>query len=179
MSSRSWNSVREWSRYICPYVVLSRLWSWDDPLLSSRSIVFIWSRCCSPTGLHFDSSLCSFVECRLFLSIYTIFGFHHCNDVCSLSLSLLVKTLRALWSTCTSLIKIAEFPSIRSFHELCFSKELVRKEVISVQICPLLIGFSFFCFYIVSSETASRPNKRLMRTYHWISLFMSYIKSAK
>jgi hypothetical protein len=32
--------------------------------------------------------------------------------------------------------------------------------------------------YIVSSETASRPNKRLMRTYHWISLFMSYIKSA-
>jgi hypothetical protein len=36
----------------------------------------------------------------------------------------------------------------------------------------------FFRFYIVSSETASRPNKRLMRTYHWISLFMSYIKSA-
>jgi hypothetical protein len=36
----------------------------------------------------------------------------------------------------------------------------------------------FFCFYIVWSETASRPNKRLMRTYHWISLFMSYIKSA-
>jgi hypothetical protein len=34
----------------------------------------------------------------------------------------------------------------------------------------------FFCFYIVSSETASPPNKRLMWTYHWISLFMSYIK---
>jgi hypothetical protein len=33
----------------------------------------------------------------------------------------------------------------------------------------------FFCFYIVSSETASRPNKRLMRTYHWISLFMSIV----
>jgi hypothetical protein len=33
---------------------------------------------------------------------------------------------------------------------------------------------AFFCIYIVSSETASRPNKRLMRTYHWISLFMSY-----
>jgi hypothetical protein len=32
----------------------------------------------------------------------------------------------------------------------------------------------FFCFYIVSSETASRPKKRLTRTYHWISLFMSY-----
>jgi hypothetical protein len=32
----------------------------------------------------------------------------------------------------------------------------------------------FFCFYIVSSETASRSNKRLIRTYHWISLFMSY-----
>jgi hypothetical protein len=30
----------------------------------------------------------------------------------------------------------------------------------------------------VSSETASRPNKRLMRTYHWISLFKSYIQSA-
>jgi hypothetical protein len=34
----------------------------------------------------------------------------------------------------------------------------------------------FFCFYIVSGERASRPNKRLMRTYHWISLFMSHIK---
>jgi hypothetical protein len=32
--------------------------------------------------------------------------------------------------------------------------------------------------YIISGETASRPNKRLMRTYHCISLFMSYIKSA-
>jgi hypothetical protein len=32
----------------------------------------------------------------------------------------------------------------------------------------------FFCFYIDSSETASRPKKRLLRTYHWISLFMSY-----
>jgi hypothetical protein len=36
----------------------------------------------------------------------------------------------------------------------------------------------FFCVYIVSSETASRRNKRLMRTHHWISLFMSYMKSA-
>jgi hypothetical protein len=38
----------------------------------------------------------------------------------------------------------------------------------------------YLCVYIMrhSSETASRPNKRLMRTYHWISLFMSYIKSA-
>jgi hypothetical protein len=36
----------------------------------------------------------------------------------------------------------------------------------------------FFCFYIVSSETDSRPNKRLMRTYHSTSLFMSYIRSA-
>jgi hypothetical protein len=35
----------------------------------------------------------------------------------------------------------------------------------------------FFCFYIVSSETASRPNERSMRAYHWISLFMPYIKS--
>jgi hypothetical protein len=34
-----------------------------------------------------------------------------------------------------------------------------------------------FCVCIVSSETASRPNKTLMRTYHWISLFMSYIVS--
>jgi hypothetical protein len=34
------------------------------------------------------------------------------------------------------------------------------------------------CVYIVSGETASRPKKRLMRTYHWISLFMSYIQSA-
>jgi hypothetical protein len=36
----------------------------------------------------------------------------------------------------------------------------------------------FFLFLHSLSETASRPNKRLMRTYHWISLFMSYIQSA-
>jgi hypothetical protein len=36
----------------------------------------------------------------------------------------------------------------------------------------------FFCVYIVSDETASRPKKRLTRTYHWISLFKSYIQSA-
>jgi hypothetical protein len=36
----------------------------------------------------------------------------------------------------------------------------------------------FFCFYIVSIETASWPNKSLMGTYHWISLVMSYIMSA-
>jgi hypothetical protein len=35
----------------------------------------------------------------------------------------------------------------------------------------------FFCFYRVSSDTAADLiKKRLMRTYHWISLFMSYIK---
>jgi hypothetical protein len=34
------------------------------------------------------------------------------------------------------------------------------------------------CVYIVSGETASRPKKRLMRAYHWISLFKSYIQSA-
>jgi hypothetical protein len=44
--------------------------------------------------------------------------------------------------------------------------------------CLCVFCVRFFCFCIVSSETASRPNKRLMRTYHWISLFMSYIKSA-
>jgi hypothetical protein len=37
----------------------------------------------------------------------------------------------------------------------------------------------FFCFYIVSSETASRPNKRLVRTYHWISLFNVIYKVSK
>jgi hypothetical protein len=30
---------------------------------------------------------------------------------------------------------------------------------------------------VVSGETASRPKRRLMRTYHWISLFKSYIES--
>jgi hypothetical protein len=40
--------------------------------------------------------------------------------------------------------------------------------------CLCVFYVRFFCFYIVSSETASRPNKRLMRTYHGISLFMSY-----
>jgi hypothetical protein len=45
-------------------------------------------------------------------------------------------------------------------------------------VCLCVFCVRFFCFYIISSETASRPNKRLMRTYHWISLFMSYIKSA-
>jgi hypothetical protein len=28
---------------------------------------------------------------------------------------------------------------------------------------------------VVSGETASRPKRRSMRTYHWISLFKSYI----
>jgi hypothetical protein len=37
----------------------------------------------------------------------------------------------------------------------------------------------FFCFYLVSGETASRPNKRLMRTYHWISLFNVIYKVRK
>jgi hypothetical protein len=40
--------------------------------------------------------------------------------------------------------------------------------------CLCVLCVRFFCFYIISSETASRPNKRLMRTYYWISLFMSY-----
>jgi hypothetical protein len=44
--------------------------------------------------------------------------------------------------------------------------------------CLCVFCVRFFCFYIVSSETASQPNKRLTRTYHWISLFMSYIQSA-
>jgi hypothetical protein len=44
--------------------------------------------------------------------------------------------------------------------------------------CLCVFCVRFFCFYIVSSETASRPKKRLMRTYHWISLFMSYILSS-
>jgi hypothetical protein len=35
-----------------------------------------------------------------------------------------------------------------------------------------------YSVYIVSGETASRSKKRLMRTYHWISLFKSYIQSA-
>jgi hypothetical protein len=31
---------------------------------------------------------------------------------------------------------------------------------------------------IVAGETASRPKRRLMRTYDWISLFKSYIEAA-
>jgi hypothetical protein len=38
--------------------------------------------------------------------------------------------------------------------------------------CLCVFCVRFFCFHIVSSEAANRPNKRLMRTYHWISLFM-------
>jgi hypothetical protein len=40
--------------------------------------------------------------------------------------------------------------------------------------CLCVFCVRFFCFHIVSNETASRPSKRLMMTYHWISLFMSY-----
>jgi hypothetical protein len=36
-----------------------------------------------------------------------------------------------------------------------------------------------FSVSTVSSETASRPNKRLMRTYHWISLFNDIYKVSK
>jgi hypothetical protein len=35
-----------------------------------------------------------------------------------------------------------------------------------------------FSVSTVSSETASRPNKRLVRTYHWISLFNVIYKVA-
>jgi hypothetical protein len=34
--------------------------------------------------------------------------------------------------------------------------------------CLCLFCVRFSCFYIVSSETARRPIKRLMRNYHWI-----------
>jgi hypothetical protein len=44
--------------------------------------------------------------------------------------------------------------------------------------CLCVFCVRFFCFYIVSSETTSRPKKRLMRTYHCISLFKSHIQSA-
>jgi hypothetical protein len=37
---------------------------------------------------------------------------------------------------------------------------------------------AFICVYIVSGETARRPKKRLMRTYHWISPLKLYIQSA-
>jgi hypothetical protein len=45
--------------------------------------------------------------------------------------------------------------------------------------CLCVFCVRFFCVYVVSSEAANRPNKRLMRTYHWISLFMSYTKVSK
>jgi hypothetical protein len=65
-------------------------------------------------------------------------------------------------------------------HELSSSAPTLRSWVrIPLRhgcLCVFCVRFSCFC--IVSSETASRPKKRLMRTYHWISLFMSYIKSA-
>jgi hypothetical protein len=32
-----------------------------------------------------------------------------------------------------------------------------------------------FFVYVISGETASRSKNKLMRTYHWISLFKSYI----
>jgi hypothetical protein len=44
--------------------------------------------------------------------------------------------------------------------------------------CLYVFCVRLFCVYIVSGETPSRPNKRLMRTYHWISLFMLFIKLA-
>jgi hypothetical protein len=45
--------------------------------------------------------------------------------------------------------------------------------------CLCVFCVRFFCFHIVSSETASRPNKRLVRTYHWISLFNVIYKVSK
>jgi hypothetical protein len=38
---------------------------------------------------------------------------------------------------------------------------------------------AFFSVSTVSSETASRPNKRLVRTYHWIGLFNVIYKASK
>jgi hypothetical protein len=45
---------------------------------------------------------------------------------------------------------------------------------LDVCVCSVYV----YCVSTVSGETARRPKKRLMRTYHWISLFKSYIQSA-
>jgi hypothetical protein len=65
-------------------------------------------------------------------------------------------------------------------HELFSSAPTLRSwvRIPYRQGCLCVCSVWVFCVSTVSSETASRPNKRLMRTYHWISLFMSYIKSA-
>jgi hypothetical protein len=57
-----------------------------------------------------------------------------------------------------------------------FARSIESHWGMDVCVCSVCV---FFCFYIVSSEAANRPNKRLMRTYHWISLFMSYIRVSR
>jgi hypothetical protein len=53
-------------------------------------------------------------------------------------------------------------------------------QVMLPSVCSFIVDVNCHYFtlhvYIVSSETASRAKKRLMRTYHWISLFMSRVK---
>jgi hypothetical protein len=63
------------------------------------------------------------------------------------------------------------------FYEYLFSPAPTLRSLVRIPLrhgCLCVFCVRFFCFYIVSNETASRPNKRLMRIYHWISLFMSY-----
>jgi hypothetical protein len=82
-----------------------------------------------------------------------------------------------LWKLCniSMLTRAADRSGLR--HELSSPAPRLRSWVrIPLRHgCLCVFCVRLFCFYIVSSEAASRPNKRLMRTYHWISLFMSYI----
>jgi hypothetical protein len=93
-------------------------------------------------------------------------------------------TINEVYENCASPSSDDEDAAITFFRNICklladyketFQKPMVRASNLTVH--KVVLGMDV-CV-LVSNETANRPSKKLMRTYHWISLFVSYIKSAK
>jgi hypothetical protein len=162
--------------------------------------VFFITPHCFDLDVRFESQL-NFVPCYKFTALSNCYCFHYADMDIYIPISPIgeisepigslgiYKFILNLCVTLKYLLKCTWPPSIDSVsrsqwprglrHELSSPAPTLRSWIrIPLRHgCLCVFCVRCFCFYIVSKETASRPKKRLMRTYHWISLFMSYIKS--
>jgi hypothetical protein len=85
-----------------------------------------------------------------------------------------------MWPQSTPDVKKSQLYRIYRFVSITIEDIIHRPVFIKTQLnsigLPYLLGNTLRLRYEPNMLTL--PNKRLMRTYHWISLFMSYIKSA-